>query len=177
MHDAFRWRHPERLREGAQKVESAMASRLRQVSVLAPADKIPTADEVIAGHQQIIARAHLHHLRIIGATLTPFEHTFHGTSLFGYYSEEKEKVRQAANTWIRESGAYDGWPISTRWSAIPPIPSTSRRSSIPAIISTRTTPAMSQWPNRSTSVHCSETRGRGAKACAAAWAQCRWFFC
>jgi lysophospholipase L1-like esterase len=72
-------------------------------SVLAPADKIPTADEVIAGHQQIIARAHLHHLRIIGATLTPFEDTFHGTPLFGYYSEEK--VRQAVNKWIRESGA------------------------------------------------------------------------
>ena len=77
-------------------------------SVLAPADKIPTADEVIGGHQQIIARAHLHHLRIIGATLTPFEDTFHGTPLFGYYSEEKEKVRQAVNKWIRESGAYDG---------------------------------------------------------------------
>jgi lysophospholipase L1-like esterase len=76
-------------------------------SVLAPADKIPTADAVIAGHQQIIARAHLHHLRIIGATLTPFEDTFHGTPLFGYYSEEKERVRQAVNKWIRESGAYD----------------------------------------------------------------------
>jgi lysophospholipase L1-like esterase len=77
-------------------------------SVLAPTDKIPAAEEIIAGHQQIIARAHLHHLRIIGATLTPFEDTFHGTPLFGYYSEEKEKVRQAVNTWIRESGAYDG---------------------------------------------------------------------
>jgi lysophospholipase L1-like esterase len=76
-------------------------------SVLAPADKMPTADQVIAGHQQIIARAHLHHLRIIGATLTPFEDTFRGTPLFGYYSEDKEKVRQAVNTWIRESGAYD----------------------------------------------------------------------
>ena len=77
-------------------------------SVLASADKIPSADEVVAGHQQIIARAHLHHLRIIGATLTPFEDTFHGTPLFGYYSDEKEKVRQAVNKWIRESGAYDG---------------------------------------------------------------------
>ncbi|HLH49528.1 MAG TPA: SGNH/GDSL hydrolase family protein [Roseiarcus sp.] len=76
-------------------------------SVLAPSDKVPTAEEVIAGHQQIIARAHLHHMRIIGATLTPFEDTFHGTPLFGYYSEEKEKVREAVNKWIRESGAYD----------------------------------------------------------------------
>jgi hypothetical protein len=31
MHDIFRWRHPECLREGAQKVQSAIASRLRQV--------------------------------------------------------------------------------------------------------------------------------------------------
>ncbi|HLJ70533.1 MAG TPA: SGNH/GDSL hydrolase family protein [Roseiarcus sp.] len=76
-------------------------------SVLAPNDKVPTAEEVIAGHQQLIARAHLHHMRIIGATLTPFEDTFHGTPLFGYYSEEKEKVREAVNKWIRESGAYD----------------------------------------------------------------------
>jgi lysophospholipase L1-like esterase len=74
---------------------------------MAPADKIPTADAVIAGHRQIIAHAHLYHLRIIGATLTPFEDTFHGAPLFGYYSE-KERVRQAVNTWIRESGAYDG---------------------------------------------------------------------
>lgn len=76
-------------------------------SVLSPGDKVPTAEEVIAGHQQLIARAHLHHMRIIGATLTPFEDTFHGTPLFGYYSEEKEKVREAVNKWIRESGAYD----------------------------------------------------------------------
>lgn len=61
-------------------------------SVLALADKIPTPDEVIAGHQQI----------------TPFEDTFHGTPLFGYYSDEKEKERQAVNKWIRGSGAYDG---------------------------------------------------------------------
>ena len=31
MHDIFRWRHPECLREGAQKVQSAIAIRLRQV--------------------------------------------------------------------------------------------------------------------------------------------------
>ena len=47
-------------------------------------------------------------LRIIGATLTPFADTFHGTPLFGYYSEDKEAKRAAINEWIRTSGAFDG---------------------------------------------------------------------
>jgi lysophospholipase L1-like esterase len=76
--------------------------------LLSPDDKVPTADEIIAGYQQLIARAHLHNLRIFGATLTPFEDTFHGTPLFGYYSPEKDKVREAVNQWIRDSGQFDG---------------------------------------------------------------------
>ena len=44
----------------------------------------------------------------IGATLTPFEDTFHGNPLYGYYDEVKEKKRQAVNEWIRKSGAFDG---------------------------------------------------------------------
>src|SRR5918993_4341165 len=47
-------------------------------------------------------------MRIIGATLTPFEDTFRGTPFFGYYSEAKEAKRQAINAWIRTSGAFDG---------------------------------------------------------------------
>ena len=47
-------------------------------------------------------------MRIIGATLTPFEDTFRGTPLFGYYNEAKEAKRQAINAWIRTSGAFDG---------------------------------------------------------------------
>jgi lysophospholipase L1-like esterase len=68
----------------------------------------PSADDIIAGYRQLIARAHAHDMRIIGATLTPFEDTFRGNPLFGYYSEEKEAKRQAVNQWIRTSGAFDG---------------------------------------------------------------------
>jgi lysophospholipase L1-like esterase len=68
----------------------------------------PTAEEVIAGYRQLIARAHANDMRILGATLTPFEDTFRGQPLFGYYSEEKEAKRQAVNQWIRTSGAFDG---------------------------------------------------------------------
>ena len=47
-------------------------------------------------------------MRILGATLTPFEDTFKGSPLDGYYSAAKEQKRQAVNKWIRESGAFDG---------------------------------------------------------------------
>jgi lysophospholipase L1-like esterase len=60
-----------------------------------------TADDLIAGHRQLIERAHAHGLKIYGATLTPYEGA-------GYWSPEGEAGRQALNQWIRTSGAYDG---------------------------------------------------------------------
>jgi hypothetical protein len=45
---------------------------------------------------------------IIGATLTPFAHSFKGSPFEGYYTTDKEKVRVAVNTWIRSSGDFDG---------------------------------------------------------------------
>jgi lysophospholipase L1-like esterase len=77
-------------------------------SILDPAAKVPPAEAVTDGYRQLIERAHLHGLRILGATLTPFEDTFQGGPLEGYYNPAKEKVRVAVNTWIRESGAFDG---------------------------------------------------------------------
>jgi lysophospholipase L1-like esterase len=74
---------------------------------LAPNDPQPTADEIIAGYQQLVTRAHLHGLRIIGVTLTPFGDSFQGTPFEGYYSEAKEKIRSAVNAWIRNSGEFD----------------------------------------------------------------------
>jgi len=76
-------------------------------SILEPIAPAPSADDVIAGYKQLVARAHLHKMRIIGATLTPFEETFKGSPLEGYYNADKEKKRQAINKWIRESGAFD----------------------------------------------------------------------
>jgi lysophospholipase L1-like esterase len=60
----------------------------------------PSADDVIAGHKQIIERARARGLKIYGATLTPF----YGAA---YYTEVGEAKRQAVNTWIRSSNAYD----------------------------------------------------------------------
>ena len=60
----------------------------------------PSVAELIAGHRQLIARAHARGLRVYGATLTPFEGA-------AYWSPEGEAKRQALNEWIRTSGAYD----------------------------------------------------------------------
>jgi lysophospholipase L1-like esterase len=65
---------------------------------------VPSADELIAGHRQLIERAHARGLTIFGATLTPFE----GTTLPGYFTPAGEAKRQAVNNWIRTGGEYDG---------------------------------------------------------------------
>jgi lysophospholipase L1-like esterase len=61
----------------------------------------PSAADLIAGHKQLIERAHARGLKIYGATLTPYEGA-------AYYTPEGEAKRQALNQWIRTSGAYDG---------------------------------------------------------------------
>lgn len=60
----------------------------------------PTAEDIIAGHKQLIERAHSKGLTIYGATLTPFWGA-------AYYTEVGEAKRQAVNQWIRTSNAYD----------------------------------------------------------------------
>src|SRR5262245_13390931 len=61
----------------------------------------PTAEDLIAGHRQLIERAHTRGLKILGATLTPFEGA-------AYFTKEGEAKRQAVNDWIRNGKAYDG---------------------------------------------------------------------
>jgi lysophospholipase L1-like esterase len=75
---------------------------------ITPSDPEPTADDVIAGYKQIIDRAHARGLRFVGVTLTPFVDTFKGTPISGYYTPEKEKIREAVNDWIRANKTADG---------------------------------------------------------------------
>jgi lysophospholipase L1-like esterase len=75
---------------------------------ITPRDREPTADDILVGYRQIIDRVHAAGLRILGATLTPFTDTNKGTPTEGYYTPEKEKIRQAVNQWIRTSGRFDG---------------------------------------------------------------------
>jgi len=71
----------------------------------APAPAMRTAEDIITGYRQLIARAHSMSppVKIYGGTLTPFEGTF-----AGYYTPEKDKIRMQVNEWIRTSGKFDG---------------------------------------------------------------------
>jgi lysophospholipase L1-like esterase len=64
-----------------------------------PEDAV-TAQQLIAGQKQLIDRAHIRGIRVIGATLTPYTGAM-------YASEQGEAEREALNDWIRTSGAYD----------------------------------------------------------------------
>jgi len=60
----------------------------------------PSAEDLIAAYEQIIARAHAHHIRVYAATILPFEGAH-------YFSPEGEVERQKVNMWIRTSGKFD----------------------------------------------------------------------
>lgn len=65
-----------------------------------PASKV-TAETLIAAYRQLIARAHAHGLRVLAATITPYQGAI-------YYSDEGEAIRQAVNAWIRTAREADG---------------------------------------------------------------------
>ncbi|MFT3691212.1 SGNH/GDSL hydrolase family protein [Paenirhodobacter sp.] len=73
----------------------------------APDQPRPTAEQMIAGYRQVIERARANNVRLIGATLPPFEGALTGTPLGNYYHPDKDALRQEVNRWIRESGAFD----------------------------------------------------------------------
>jgi lysophospholipase L1-like esterase len=75
-----------------------------QPTSIAPPSEAVTVDDLLFGYRQLIARAHERGLRIIGATMTPFQ----DTTIPGYYSEAGEAKRLAVNRWIRTGGEYDG---------------------------------------------------------------------
>jgi lysophospholipase L1-like esterase len=75
---------------------------------ITPSDPEPTAADVEAGYKQIIDRTHARGLRFVAVTLTPFVNTFQGTPLAGYYTPEKEAIREQVNAWIRSNKTADG---------------------------------------------------------------------
>jgi lysophospholipase L1-like esterase len=77
-------------------------ARLGESTLADPADA-PTSEDLIDAYRQLISRAHAHGVKLIGATIGPFE----GVVVPGYYSESKEAARQAVNKWIRAGGAFD----------------------------------------------------------------------
>jgi lysophospholipase L1-like esterase len=65
-----------------------------------PYDVVTTAD-LIQGLTQLVERAHMHGIKVFGATLTPYA----GAK---YMSPAGEEVRKAVNQWIRTGNVFDG---------------------------------------------------------------------
>jgi lysophospholipase L1-like esterase len=74
---------------------------LEGVNDLGMGKSAPTAAELIAGYRQLIARAHEHGLKIIGATILPYGGA-------AYFTPAGETVRQNINAWIRTGHEFDG---------------------------------------------------------------------
>ena len=59
-----------------------------------------TAEQMIAGYKQIVARAHEKGIKVIGSPIGPYMGA-------GYWTEDGETARQAINDWILNSGTFD----------------------------------------------------------------------
>jgi lysophospholipase L1-like esterase len=70
---------------------------------IAPLSEKVTAQDLIDGHRQLIARAHERGLKIYGATITPFKN-----DTLGFYTPENAAARKTFNHWLRTSSEYDG---------------------------------------------------------------------
>jgi lysophospholipase L1-like esterase/ribosomal protein L30E len=92
-------------------------------TAIEPGGIVRTADEIIAGYKQLIERAHLRSIKVIGSPLTPFENALSGGPNQGYFTPDKEAKRLAVNNWIRTSGAFDGLIEFDRVVADPAYPS------------------------------------------------------
>ena len=62
----------------------------------------PTAEEMIAGYRQMVARAHAHGIKVYFATILPY-----GGS--NYYRPAADAVRGQINAWIRTNKEADGF--------------------------------------------------------------------
>lgn len=75
-----------------------------------PQSETVSAQDVIKGNRQLIARAHKKGIRAIGTTIPPFEHAIFREPFYDrFYSPENEKIRQEVNAWIRTGGEFDGF--------------------------------------------------------------------
>jgi lysophospholipase L1-like esterase len=66
----------------------------------APPTERVTRDELIEGYRKFIEKAHLQGIKVIGATLLPWEGVW-------TFSEDAEAIRRGVNQWIRTGGMFD----------------------------------------------------------------------
>jgi lysophospholipase L1-like esterase len=73
-----------------------------------PGSEKVSAEDIISGYRQLIARGHQERVRVIGTTNPPFENSAFEGLVTAFYTPERETVRQKVNDWIRGSGEFDG---------------------------------------------------------------------
>jgi lysophospholipase L1-like esterase len=71
-----------------------------------PTEKV-SAEEIIAGYRQLIARAHKKGVRVIGTTNPAFENSAFKGLVDAFYTPKREATRQKVNDWILKSGEFD----------------------------------------------------------------------
>jgi lysophospholipase L1-like esterase len=76
--------------------------RLASAAQASPVEHAELVRHVIAAYQQMIVRAHMHNIQVIGGTILPYVG-------FSYYHPDaaSEEDRQAVNSWIRAPGHFD----------------------------------------------------------------------
>jgi lysophospholipase L1-like esterase len=67
-----------------------------------------SAEVLIEGFHQLIARARNKGVRVIGTTIPPFENAVYSDKTLVVYTSAKELVRQKVNSWIRTTKEFDG---------------------------------------------------------------------
>jgi len=72
-----------------------------------PNEKV-SAEDIIAGYRQVIARGHRKGVHVIGTTNPPFENSAFEGLVTAFYTSEREAIRQKVNDWIRSNGEFDG---------------------------------------------------------------------
>jgi lysophospholipase L1-like esterase len=81
-----------------------LGMQFRPATPGAPSMPLPSreisADDIIAGYRQIVARAHAQGVKVYGATIAPYK----GAS---YWSPAGEAARQKINAFIRTGGVFD----------------------------------------------------------------------
>lgn len=81
---------------------------VNDIGVLTHDHDVPAAEHeamvqnILGAYQQIITRAHAHGIRVIGATITPYQ----GSDYY-HPGPASEADRQAINAWIRTPGHFD----------------------------------------------------------------------
>ena len=65
------------------------------------ATSVVRPDTIISAYRELVARAHLRGIKVIGATLTPFK------GFTAFYTDQKEAMRQSINKQIRSASVFD----------------------------------------------------------------------